>query len=151
MSMDCVIDVDLDYGTGYSETIVTIKPAPHRLRCEECGRTIAPGEMHEHAKGYRYDDALDTEDNDNGDPLSGYRLDGEHVTCSVCLEVRDCLFCGSYYYGEIWEEIHEALFETDDVPLCWFDGLSRAACLSLARTIQRWMDDRDDEDEEEDP
>lgn len=146
--MECEIDIDVDDRESYWTTKRELRFAQQPLRCKECGRVIAPGELYEHVEGYVYDEEGDTIENDDGQELSCCRLSDEHTTCEICLEVRGHLFC-SYGYGAVWDDIYETLNQMDDIPLCWLDGLSRPAALSLVRTIQCFIDNEDYDEEEE--
>ena len=65
----------------------SIAREPHK--CGECGCTIEPGQR------YEADSTV---------------FEGEEVvykTCNTCRNIRDGLFTGGWYYGGIWETIHE--------------------------------------------
>jgi len=60
---------------------------PHE--CGECGDTIHPGE--------RYEKHVTVSEGE----MAVYK------TCILCQRIRDSLFTHNWYYGRIWEEIHE--------------------------------------------
>ena len=60
--------------------------------CEECRKTIKPGDRYENVRGKC-----------EGDWFSA-------KTCSTCAAIRNVLFCYGWEYGNIWPEIVEQVF-----------------------------------------
>ena len=58
-------------------------------RCDECGCTIHPGDTYER-------DAV---------VFDGF-FEVKKI-CATCLRIRDSLFRCGWYYGQMWEDIHE--------------------------------------------
>ena len=103
------IDVDCEEADLFTEQIVT---ARSRYKCCECGVTINPGDQHECANGKWHGD-FDT-----------FR------TCLACMNVRDSLMECGWYYGQLWETIHNSICisqsESDD-EYCICPGRNSAA------------------------
>jgi len=77
---------------------------PHR--CGECGYIIPPGQEYE----------ID---------VTVFEGDLEsHKTCIPCVRVRDSLFNCGWYYGHIWDDVHEAICDEDECvcPLAETEG-----------------------------
>lgn len=68
--------------------------------CGECRRVIRPGEVYEFQK-----------------LLDGDKSFSTHNTCIPCSDVRDSMFKCGYYFGEVWQDIHES-YCTEDFCLC---------------------------------
>lgn len=67
-----------------------VRTARKKHTCVECSETIKPGEKYEYSSDL---------------------VDGKwshHKTCMLCARIRDSLFKCGYYYGEVWDEIHQA-------------------------------------------
>ena len=77
---------------------------PHK--CGECGCTIQPGETYE------------------ADSTVFDRKFTVYKTCLPCLRIRQSLFRCGWYYGGLWEDIHEAFCGEDD------DGNMECVCPS---------------------
>jgi hypothetical protein len=102
--MNCVCSIDSC--DEPSQEISTTSPvAKKHHRCGECGHDIQPGEKYE-----RY---------------VAIGLDGFFTakTCSLCVEVRDC-FCCSYYFGRVYEHIHDNVW---DLKIGALDSLTKPA------------------------
>lgn len=87
----CMVD-DADRSTSLGELYPRARK-PHK--CEECRRTIEPGEVYS---------------------LSKTLFDGRvhaYKTCSHCVVARDWLSanCGGWIYGGVWEDIEEHIHE----------------------------------------
>ncbi len=87
--------------------------------CRECRQTIP--------KGARYVRYAGTNDDHRIFVVK---------TCLLCEEIRKALYCDGYYFGQLWEDIEEQLFE---------NNLMNSACLAKLDTPeakqflqQRW-------------
>jgi len=88
--MDCsCIDIDSSDYPGPKLFKEKIVKARKQHKCSECDADIQPGERYENASGV-WDGEFST-----------------HKTCSICCEIRNALFCGTYMFGEVWEEIRQ--------------------------------------------
>jgi hypothetical protein len=101
---------DLSQPEFFREKMVKAKK---QHKCGECGATIEPGEKYENAVGV-WDGEFST-----------------HKTCSICCEVRNELFCGSYGFGEVWQEIRE----WDSVELGGLDRFSKEAQIKICEML----------------
>ena len=93
MECPCEIDVDIDY--GLSESLADEKrkaQKPHK--CNECGGDICPGDTYAYYKGIYEGDIF------------------TNKTCLDCLSIRETFFAGYYYFGQILEDFHEFINET---------------------------------------
>lgn len=88
--MPCLIEVDLDGSCEFCRT--EKRKARKEHKCGECKGKILKGEEYEYVAGM------------------WERCFSTHKTCSACLEIRN-VFMKSYYYGTIWEELHECALE----------------------------------------
>lgn len=89
-------------------------------RCAECRRTIARGEHYE-----RY----------------VTKHDGEisvSKSCAQCAEIRRALYCEGFYFGCLWEDVKDQIFES---------GKMNSACLDKLSTVEakqflqrQWME-----------
>ena len=84
------IEHDID---GHNEFFCQSRPTARKeWRCEECGRTIHPGDRYERSTG---------------------KSEGEFFsvqTCSVCAEIRGAFVCGGAVFGMLWESIRDEMF-----------------------------------------
>lgn len=88
--------------------------------CEECHREIKPGEKYERQAGL-YEGKIDV-----------------HKTCMLCVEIREVFRCGkSYYFGQLWEAMHEHAFEQLTMSSECFTELSAAA---KERVLEEWRE-----------
>ena len=69
-------------------------------RCVECGHDIQPGQVY--GKDVTLSDGA----------FEVYK------TCLLCLRIRDSLFNCGWYYGMMWENIHEAYCGYGDDEFC---------------------------------
>ncbi len=72
------------------------RKARKRHKCGECNHTIHPGQMYE---------------------ADAIVFEGEftiHKTCILCVRVRNSLFECGWYYGGVWEDVHEACCDGDE-------------------------------------
>jgi hypothetical protein len=94
---------------------------PHR--CNECYRTIQPGEQYENVKGL---------------------ADGvwfKHKTCADCLSVRSVFF-ESYYYERLWDHVRDFLYECQhQVPEDCMVELTPAARAKVCELIEEYWED----------
>ena len=86
---DACICVNVDDGDRCDFVNQTYPKAKKRHRCTECFSWIEQGETYERVAGKW------------GDHFSTFK------TCSICQQIRDDLFECGYFFGEIWERIHE--------------------------------------------
>jgi hypothetical protein len=116
MACDLCIEMDLDDGIVEQESC-EVGPVSTLLTCGECYRAIEPGQVAEVFSG------------------TFEQEECEYITCSVCLDVREHFYCGSWVFGSIWEEIEERCFgELTTASEC-FQKLSAEA---KAYTLERW-------------
>lgn len=117
--MECAcIDADVsDFCEVLFEKVIIAK-IEHQ--CVECGRKIPIGESHLFEKTV-YEGKF-----------SNYR------TCSDCHSVREHLVC-SFYYGHIWELVHESLWEYgDNQPWDRIGRLTPTARNAVCEMIERF-------------
>ncbi len=76
-----------------------IVTARKRHKCCECGCDILPGEQYELTNG-KWDGRM-----------------GRFRTCETCRRIRSSLFVDGWYYGLMWDDIHEAYCD-DDSCIC---------------------------------
>ena len=108
----------------FSESIVK---AAKGYACEECGTgAIAKGDKHEVACGY-FDGAWHT-----------------HRTCLSCREIRNHFACGSWIFGQLWEDIENNFFPAMKAGGPCMDGLSPAAKARLFELRDVWLMDNAD-------
>ena len=104
---------DVDGPTVFNETT---PKARIEHTCIECGGKIQPGQMYENAFGVWGGDAM------------------TFKTCSVCLEIRDKIFCDVFFYGDILNRIKREIID-EDLPICAIDGLSKEAIAVISNLI----------------
>ncbi len=87
--LNCVC-VDLNHSEPQEFCSMEDRKARKPHHCCECGKTIQPGELYEHAAG-KWGGEFNT-----------------FATCMRCVTIRrDFMQCG-FIFGELWETIHEA-------------------------------------------
>ena len=112
---ECVIDVSWgDDPASFHRS--DVRDARKNHKCGECGKTIKPGEKYENTFAI-WDEPITCK------------------TCSVCLELRNKLFC-SWTYETIWEDIEEEIRDSG-LKMCAIDGLSISAVEALSDCIRR--------------
>ena len=123
LDMYCEIDNEID-NEFYAETTPTARVAHV---CCECRRTIAPGEQYERATG---------------------KSEGQIWTassCADCREIRKALVCGSWIFGQLWQEIEEVIFPEWD-RIGPFDCLAKIDSLPAREKLRAayadWKADR---------
>ena len=88
--MNCIQTYSDDYGIcSFFES--KIRKARKQYKCCECGESINIGDDYEYFRGCW-----------NGD-FETYRI------CKVCNNIRKDLFCGAFLFGNMWDEIKEAM------------------------------------------
>lgn len=129
---DCsCIAVYVDEGSEFCSTSTPRARVVHK--CCECERAILPGELYERAVN-KYQGDLATS-----------------KTCLDCVSIREAFFCEGWYYGQIWEHLHEHLHDLvrgGEIPQasCML-SLTKAARDQICDLIEElWADD--DEDDE---
>jgi hypothetical protein len=118
----CSVEPDWDYESPefLNERIVRARKAH---KCEECRKTINPGEEYEYTTG-KYDGAFFVV-----------------KTCSVCLELRS-RFRVSYLSGDLLHELHECFLATKDLNLGCLDDLSQQTVQVIADMLEKiWGDE----------
>lgn len=88
---DVCLDMDFDDGPSDFYREVTRKARKEHLCCE-CREAIKPGARYAYATG-----------KSNGDMWQA-------KTCATCYEIRRALVCGSWVFGQLWEEIENYIF-----------------------------------------
>jgi hypothetical protein len=119
MECSCSVDVDLDAGDGsWSLYEAKTRKARKPHRCNECCRTIQPGEQYEHVKGLIQGDWF------------------KHKTCADCLSVRSVFF-NAYFYEKVWEDLRDNLNDWDyQVPEDCIIELTPAARAKVCELIE---------------
>lgn len=87
MSECACVYVDTDSGERCDFHAEEMRMARKQHRCDECRRTIEPGERYEYARG-RW-----------GKEFEAFK------TCADCLSIRNTLFCGGWFYGMLLEDL----------------------------------------------
>lgn len=108
---DVCIDMDTDGIYNDFHSVATRRARkPHQ--CEECHDQINPGDRYEYASGKNEAGFFDVR------------------TCLVCAEVRKTFVCGSFYYGQLWEEFGYTLFDA------WKHKGTMIDCLAKLETLE---------------
>jgi hypothetical protein len=120
--------LDMGYDGGHNEFYrEEARKARKAYKCCECGSTIKPGDLYEYATG-KNDDGFWTA-----------------YTCDVCYEIRRALVCGSWVFGQLWEEIREGVFsmwkELSPVD-CLAKVDSLAARDALRAAYSEWLEEQ---------
>jgi len=127
-SCSCAVYLDVDCDSTLA--VETIRKARKSYRCYECKGVISVGE--------RYEETTQKYDGD----FSRYR------TCLDCVSVRDSLFCGSWYWGQLWEHLGDHFSENGgDVPSseCMM-ALTQKAREKVCALIEKIWSRTDDDD-----
>lgn len=110
----CIGGVDFD---GYPEFHDVTKPkARKQHRCEECGRTIAVGQVYERCSG---------------------KFDGDFYstkTCLPCAEIAEAFYCEGRITGNLWDDMEDVM---DQLTTSCFDKLTTPEAKAYLR--ERWM------------
>lgn len=140
MGCTCQIDVEVECDLSPVAHGVRITRARRERECNECGHPIPAGDDYEIAVA-RFT------------RFGHVDLDRMRFrTCKVCLELRDCIFCGGYYLGGIAESIQSEAEENPE----FLDGLDKllhqlspAAGARLAEIVDHVLLYADEEDDDE--
>lgn len=108
MQCSCNVASDVDE-CGLTFIEETLRCARKQHRCFECGRTISPKEVYEHARGM-WDGSFST-----------------YKTCIDCYSIRRAMFKNGWVYGWMWNDIHSFLEES---------GLSEDCLITLTATAR---------------
>lgn len=118
---DVCLDMDYDGDTNefYTESLVKAR-RPHK--CCECRDVIVTGAQYQRASG---------------------KAEGEMwtaKTCLLCYEIRRAFVCGSCVFGQLREEIENAMFPiwSESGP---FDCLAKLDTVEARRKVNRWHDE----------
>ena len=107
---DCVCLTGGYDGDANDFELTIVRRARREHQCSECREPIRPGTRYQ---------------------VLSVKSEGEFSTtktCRVCAEIRDTLYCGGgYYFGCLWEDITEQLFEP---------GGLNSACLAKLQTVE---------------
>lgn len=90
---DACICHDVDDRVTVISLTTPVARKPHK--CCECGHTINPGKRYER-QSTLFDGHFDV-----------------YKTCIPCMNVRDSMLTCGYYFGHVWEDIHEAYCDAD--------------------------------------
>lgn len=121
--MECSIDYDGD-GEKLENATETFPHARKAHVCDECGDAINIGDEYQYVKGIC------------GGDLHTYQ------TCMTCYEIRTALFCNSWRYGGMWDDIHDEEYKPSMSDLAEFS--SEAQIKLIEKTILDWHFDEDD-------
>lgn len=122
--MECACDFEVDMYDGELcdfHHAKMVKAAVDQ-KCNECGSLIKQDLHYEIIRG---------------------RFEGEwftHKTCPTCLELREKLFSGGFYYGMIEEHIRENLWEIGGISETCIAELSPPARSALCDLIEEALD-----------
>ena len=125
--MSCLIDVDCD--DTYEELHCKLTKARKKFRCGECRDDINKGDMHEVFVGKS--DGIDT-----------------HRTCLICCEIMNKFLC-SWHYGEMYEDIFNAIDHEPDLEDCILMQCSKDQYNQLIRFVSFLQEDPYEEEEDE--
>ena len=89
---DVCLVMDYDESNAFYQEVTPRARKPHK--CCECGAPIAVGEQYQRATG-KADGSIFSE-----------------CSCLACTEIRKTFCCGSWIFGELWEQMHEQMFPT---------------------------------------
>lgn len=121
---DCACMIDLDIDGDALRGHHARRGVTRRLhKCDECAEMIQPGDVCELATWRGHERAQ----------WRGYNGTRErHYTCADCLSIRDALFCGSWYYGNVLEEVVEHIYENSG-------EVAPACILQLTEAAKDWV------------
>jgi len=91
--------------------------------CDECGKSIEPGDRYENASGL----------------FDGYF--SRMITCVPCVEVRDHFACNGYMFGQIWSDIEENFFPNMVAGGECLQGATPTAKAKLFEQYNEWLFD----------
>jgi len=131
--MECA-KIDLNTSDDIAE-FYTVKKRKARKqhKCGECNRIIEIGEVYE-----SYFSVCDNT-----------RYTFYHKTCNDCLVIRKVFYEDfSYYYGEIFADIHDFYFRLDEIPeSCLSQLTQRGKDYFFTRIEQEWIEQEMDEND----
>ncbi len=114
--------------TGVDEDAVevrTVRVARKEHHCGECRQVIAVGQRYE-TRAHFYDGSART-----------------YKTCLCCAEIRDAFFCEGWYYGCVWSDVEDQMFDRGPLNSACLDKLSTVdAKQFLQRKWMDWVDKR---------
>lgn len=58
-------------------------------------------------------------------------------TCLLCEEIREALYCDGYYFGRMWEDIREQIFNEGGLSIACVEKLTTPAAKAFIQ--ERWM------------
>ena len=94
-------------------------------RCSECRRAITRGEKYE---------------------IYTTKSDGTiHTTktCAECSEIRDTFYCDGFYFGRLWSDVEEQMFDHGPLNSACLDKLVTVAAKQfLQRRWWQWVEAR---------
>ena len=112
----CVLSSDGDCEAEFYET--TLPKARKTHQCGECKNAIQPGETYERTAA---------------------KWDGDLTTCKTCLlcvEIRTKFSCGTWSFGDVWEDLTSGLFYK--LTFGCLEGLSPAAREKVLEAWRKW-------------
>ena len=132
--MDCSCNINTSAADIDGPAFESIKTPKARkpYRCHECRRDILPGELYERYTGL-WDGRIDT-----------------YKTCTDCLSVRRQMFTNGFFFGMIWDDVHDHIDYTGTLPedcLAKMTPRAREKCCNILESL--WDNiDYDMEDDE---
>ena len=101
-----------------------IQRARKSYQCCECGNPIVAGDPYEYTWGVW------------GEKQDTFRI------CLGCVDVRDSVSCdGSFIYGQLWNNVQEAIFYNGGPQQCTYAGLNPHGDRKMREQYAAWKED----------
>ena len=104
----------------YGPEAVTIRTARKEHRCGECRMPIVPRQRYEIRVQFSQGSAR------------------TYKACLCCAEIRNAFFCEGWFYGTVWSDIEDSLFDRGPLNSACLDKLSTVDAKQFLQ--RRWMD-----------